>query len=272
MFLGNLTDCYDELGNRYQLPVYLLSNPINFIDESSSAIEGQDTFLADLANMKAEDLGKEVDYRIRISSKHEDFFDITLREKSYVYHGKLAVYKQFKIDVRGQRWFYGGKVLLDTVKLKDYKIASECIIQVIDITKKEESLAKEDKSLVTIEINNMQGGAVGESKEGADEEKGELSNDVTGVAKDVINDVNKGNDDDVSSDVNKSNDDVSTDVTKVNNEVRSDAIANAAGDVRGHDAVMSMTEMMTPSAGTVVQTSAIGQDASHVTETSNVDR
>ena len=165
---GNLTDCYDELGNRYQLPVYLLSNPINFIDESSSAIEGHGTTLADLANIKPEELGKEVSYRVRISSKHDDYFDIMLREKSFVYHGKIAVCKQFKIDIRGQRWFYGGKVLLDTVKLKDYKIAADCIIQVIDITRKELGTVgtEEERDVVTIEINNMQGDVAGTSKEG----------------------------------------------------------------------------------------------------------
>merc|ERR550532_2810772 len=32
---GTLMDCYDELGNRYQLPVYVLSAPTNLIEESS---------------------------------------------------------------------------------------------------------------------------------------------------------------------------------------------------------------------------------------------
>lgn len=32
---GALTECYDELGNRYQLPVYCLAPPINMIEEKS---------------------------------------------------------------------------------------------------------------------------------------------------------------------------------------------------------------------------------------------
>lgn len=37
---GSLTESYDELGNRYQLPVYTLSPPVNLITESSSETKG----------------------------------------------------------------------------------------------------------------------------------------------------------------------------------------------------------------------------------------
>jgi len=30
---GTLAECYDELGNRYQLPVYCLAPPVNLISE-----------------------------------------------------------------------------------------------------------------------------------------------------------------------------------------------------------------------------------------------
>lgn len=32
---GTLAECYDELGNRYQLPVYCLAPPVNLISERS---------------------------------------------------------------------------------------------------------------------------------------------------------------------------------------------------------------------------------------------
>lgn len=32
---GTLTECYDELGNRYHLPVYCLAPPVNLISERS---------------------------------------------------------------------------------------------------------------------------------------------------------------------------------------------------------------------------------------------
>lgn len=34
-FTGTLTECYDELGTRYQLPVYCLAPPVNLISECS---------------------------------------------------------------------------------------------------------------------------------------------------------------------------------------------------------------------------------------------
>ena len=56
--VGTLLDCYDELGNRYQLPIYCVSAPINLIEESSdsespspesepigSAVGGEEIFL-----------------------------------------------------------------------------------------------------------------------------------------------------------------------------------------------------------------------------------
>lgn len=35
-FAGSLTESYDELGNRYQLPAYTLAPPVNLISETSS--------------------------------------------------------------------------------------------------------------------------------------------------------------------------------------------------------------------------------------------
>ncbi|CAF0722345.1 unnamed protein product [Didymodactylos carnosus] len=38
---GSLLDCYDELGTRYQLPIYVLTAPTNLADESSDSPEGE---------------------------------------------------------------------------------------------------------------------------------------------------------------------------------------------------------------------------------------
>ncbi|CAF1563158.1 unnamed protein product [Adineta ricciae] len=38
---GTLLDCYDELGTRYQLPVYVLSAPTNMIDGEQSSIDSR---------------------------------------------------------------------------------------------------------------------------------------------------------------------------------------------------------------------------------------
>lgn len=38
---GTLLDCYDELGTRYQLPIYVLSAPTNMIDGEQSSIDSR---------------------------------------------------------------------------------------------------------------------------------------------------------------------------------------------------------------------------------------
>ncbi|CAF0845625.1 unnamed protein product [Rotaria sordida] len=38
---GTLLDCYDELGTRYQLPIYVLSSPTNIIDGDQSSIDSR---------------------------------------------------------------------------------------------------------------------------------------------------------------------------------------------------------------------------------------
>jgi hypothetical protein len=38
---GTLFDCYDELGSRYQLPIYVLSPPTNLIDGEQSSIDSR---------------------------------------------------------------------------------------------------------------------------------------------------------------------------------------------------------------------------------------
>jgi len=149
--LGNLTDCYDELGNRYQLPVYLLSNPINFIDETNQSSSGTaasagtsgggngavlspKTQLEVILSLNPEQLGKPVQYKVRISSLPQDFHHIDLREKSTVYHGKYEVHRLHGVQIKSQRWFFAGKVLVDSAKLKDLKISGDYIIQVIDVS------------------------------------------------------------------------------------------------------------------------------------------
>lgn len=40
---GSLTESYDELGNRYQLPAYTLAPPVNLITESCSETKGSES-------------------------------------------------------------------------------------------------------------------------------------------------------------------------------------------------------------------------------------
>jgi hypothetical protein len=45
---GTLLDCYDELGTRYQVPVYILSSPTNLIDGEQSSINDNESGTSDI--------------------------------------------------------------------------------------------------------------------------------------------------------------------------------------------------------------------------------
>ncbi|KAI4457935.1 ubiquitin domain containing 1 protein-related [Holotrichia oblita] len=113
---GYLTECYDELGARYQVPIYCLSYPINIVKEDS----GRDS---PAECSEPVDGGTETILKLRLSHNCTDV--------------KLAVYStdtissQEGIESSRQRWFYGGKLLGDKLHVEEAKIPTGYVIQVI---------------------------------------------------------------------------------------------------------------------------------------------
>ncbi|KFP89545.1 Ubiquitin domain-containing protein 2, partial [Apaloderma vittatum] len=101
---GALTECYDELGNRYQLPVYCLAPPINMIEEKG-----------DLETLDIPDpppnSGHECQLRLRLS---------TGKDLKLMGGGPAS-----------QRWFFSGRPLADKMKLEELKIPKDYVVQVI---------------------------------------------------------------------------------------------------------------------------------------------
>jgi len=85
---GYLTDCYDELGNRYQLPVYVLSHPSNLLREDS-----EEDNLADGAE---EDPGEEVIIKLRLSSGKD--LKLTVRNRHTIKQIKQTLAKVENIE------------------------------------------------------------------------------------------------------------------------------------------------------------------------------
>jgi hypothetical protein len=139
---GSLGDCYDELGNRYQVPIYMLAYPINFLDESPAAATASE----DLEPASQSGKGHTRTFSIRISTTNEDH-SISLSENSTILEGKLEVERQFNVSANLQRWFFGGKVLLDKSTLASHKLPEEHLIQVIRKLSAEEreKLIQEEK-------------------------------------------------------------------------------------------------------------------------------
>lgn len=115
-------DCYDELGNRYQLPVYVLSAPTNLIEERSESDAGQET--------ESASPGTEMPLKFRLSTANKDL-KLYIRTTDSVSKLKQRIFEEEGIDPSRQRWFFAGKMLSDKLRVEDAKIPKNCVIQVI---------------------------------------------------------------------------------------------------------------------------------------------
>lgn len=117
---GVLTDCYDELGSRYQLPVYVLSRPTN--------IQREDTEDENAADNTDTDPGEEVVIKLRLSNGKD--LKLTVRNRHTIRQIKQTLAKAENISSE-QRWFYGGKLMQDKLRIEDTKVPKGHLIQVV---------------------------------------------------------------------------------------------------------------------------------------------
>ncbi|XP_076470374.1 ubiquitin domain-containing protein 1-like [Babylonia areolata] len=120
---GTLMDCYDELGNRYQLPVYVLSAPINLIEASSENEAGGD---ADASVSP----GVEVPLKLRLSHMSKDL-KVMVRTTDTVHKVKRLLQEKEGVEPERQRWFFSGKMLNDKLRIEDAHIPKGFVVQVI---------------------------------------------------------------------------------------------------------------------------------------------
>ncbi|KAK7573751.1 hypothetical protein V9T40_010942 [Parthenolecanium corni] len=120
---GFLTECYDELGTRYQVPVYCLSYPINIVKEGS----GRDS--PSEISAPATD-GKEIVLKIRLSHNCHDI-KLTLMTTDSIGVAKRKLHLKEGIEPSTQRWFFGGKLLGDRVRIDEIKVLPGYVIQVV---------------------------------------------------------------------------------------------------------------------------------------------
>ncbi|XP_031809530.1 ubiquitin domain-containing protein 2 isoform X3 [Sarcophilus harrisii] len=119
---GALTECYDELGNRYQLPVYCLAPPINMIEEKS------DIETLDIPDPPPNS-GYECQLRLRLSTGKD--LKLLARSTDTVYHMKRRLNAVEGVEPSSQRWFFSGRPLTDKMKLEELKIPKDYVVQVI---------------------------------------------------------------------------------------------------------------------------------------------
>lgn len=132
-YLGALTECYDELGNRYQLPVYCLSPPVNMIEERSEELDGsdQDSGAADPSTGSASDgtLGGECQLRLRLSTGRD--LRLAVRSTDTVGMMKRRLQSLEGVPSSTQRWFFSGRPLTDRLRLDQLNISRDYVVQVI---------------------------------------------------------------------------------------------------------------------------------------------
>ncbi|KAM3913056.1 ubiquitin domain-containing protein 1 [Leptodactylus fuscus] len=119
---GSLTECYDELGTRYQLPVYCLAPPINLIMERSEE-DGTDT------PEPASNNRREFPLKVRLSTGKDVKLNASMTDT--IGHLKKQLHSVEVIEPCRQRWFFSGKLLTDRMKLQETKIQKDFVIQVI---------------------------------------------------------------------------------------------------------------------------------------------
>ncbi|KTF73592.1 hypothetical protein cypCar_00047044 [Cyprinus carpio] len=119
---GALTECYDELGNRYQLPIYCLSPPVNMIEEKS------ESETIDVPEAPASE-GQECQLRLRLSTGRD--LRLAVRTSDNVQQMKHHLQIQEGVLATSQRWFFSGRPLADKMKLEELKISRDYVVQVI---------------------------------------------------------------------------------------------------------------------------------------------
>ncbi|XP_035266785.1 ubiquitin domain-containing protein 2-like isoform X1 [Anguilla anguilla] len=123
---GALTECYDELGNRYQVPIYCLAPPVNTIEEKSELSELD---ARDVPEPPPPDSGQECLLRLRLSSGRD--LRLPVRSTDSVLHMKLRLQAQEGVAAAAQRWFFSGRPLTDRMSLEELHISWDYVVQVI---------------------------------------------------------------------------------------------------------------------------------------------
>ncbi|CAL8280238.1 unnamed protein product [Arctogadus glacialis] len=127
---GALTECYDELGNRYQLPVYCLCPPVNMIEEHSDEPDGSDpdSGAADPSGATPAPGGERL-LRLRLSTGRD--LRLAVRSADTVGAMKRRLQAVEGVAPAAQRWFFSGRPLTDRLRLDQLNVSRDYVVQVI---------------------------------------------------------------------------------------------------------------------------------------------
>jgi len=129
--LGNLSMAYDELGNKYEIPPYCLSNPSNLIHEdpsSAAAPAGGPNSGAQAAGQEPEDLA-DIAIKLRLNTGKE--IPWTGHATSKVSVLKNHVSESEGVSLDRIRILFSGQLLTDAQTLAEKKVVADSIVQVM---------------------------------------------------------------------------------------------------------------------------------------------
>ena len=130
---GSLVDCYDELGIRYQLPPYVLSAPINLIDE------GSDVDCGGAAADPPPSRSRGIELPIRLQLSNGKDLRLTVRSTDTMLQLKRHLQAAEGIPSGHLRFYFAGRQLMDRSRIKDAKIRKNYTIQAIVTESPEET-------------------------------------------------------------------------------------------------------------------------------------
>ena len=131
-FLGVLSECYDELGNRYVIPDYCLSVPKNLV------LEDRDDFVPpkkdsqrrqDNDNDDDDDDDHKFPLKLRLSTGKE--IRMKFKETSTIAQVKRDLAEKEELDAGAMRLFFSGQLLVDKATIQSCKITKGYVVQVI---------------------------------------------------------------------------------------------------------------------------------------------
>ncbi|KAM3862952.1 ubiquitin domain-containing protein 1-like [Diretmus argenteus] len=123
---GSLTESYDELGNRYQLPAYTLDPPLNLITETTNESD-----VSEHTEKQAPPAPPKQEFQLRVRLSTGKDLRLTASMADSISELKKQLEQQEDITVANQRWFFSGKLLTDKTRLQDAKIQKDFVVQVI---------------------------------------------------------------------------------------------------------------------------------------------
>ena len=114
---GCISQCKDADGYLYEIPVFMINNPVEFLTKKKKKEPKPKAPIEDVVTLK-----------IRRAGKAEDF-EVAIETDKNVLELKEAYASNEDLEVDKIRLFFGGKELKDPEVLKSYEVRSQLVVQ-----------------------------------------------------------------------------------------------------------------------------------------------